>query len=193
VPSGTSTLTETVTIEGTPSITPELIIIINEIHPDPDPIRGDANGDGKISSDDDEFLELVNISAQAIDLSGWQIFDEVRLRFAFPDSVELAAGCGLVIFGGGAPVGEFGGSLIFTAGSLGLNNSGDQVMLVDPEGVEIDVVRYGSEGNQDQSLTRDPDLYGPVPLVLHALVQGADEVIFSPGTRADGTVFGSCP
>jgi hypothetical protein len=189
----TATQSLTATLEATITVTIAPNVVINEIHADPDPDRGDSNGDGEISSDDDEFLELVNISDLALDLSGWQILDGVRLRFTFPDGVNLAAGCGAVIFGGGDPVGEFGGSLIFTTGSLGLNNDGDQIRLLDSEGVEIDFVSYGSEGNQNQSLNRNPDLIGPLPLVLHAGILGANEALYSPGTRVDGTGFTSCP
>ena len=168
-------------------------MIINEIHADPDPELGDSNGDGTISSDDDEFLELVNISGELIELSGWQVYDEIRLRYTFPEGTFLKAGCGLVLFGGGEPAGDFGGSLVFTAGSLGFNNTGDLVKLLDQDGVEIDAVGYGSEGNQDQSLTRHPDLTGLLPLVLHSQVPGSAGALYSPGTRVDGTAFGICP
>lgn len=194
-PSPTGTITPSLTSTIPPSLTPTQgpALIINEIHADPDPELGDSNGDGMVSSDDDEFLELVNISGDLIDLSGWQVYDEIRLRYTFPEGTFLKAGCGLVLFGGGEPTGDFGGSLIFTAGSLGLNNSGDTVRLLDQDGIEIDLVSYGSEGNQDQSLTRFPDLIGPLPLVPHSLVEGAGEALYSPGTRSDGSVFGSCP
>jgi hypothetical protein len=167
--------------------------VINEILADPDPIRGDSNRDGVISSDDDEFLELVNISDQALDLSGWMVWDGVRLRFTFPEGTILGPGCGLVIFGGGQPTGDFGRSLIFTAGSLGLNNRGDVISLQDPDGIEMAGLSYGPEGDQDQSLTRYPDLFGPLPLVTHSQLPQAGGELFSPGTRIDGSAFGRCP
>ena len=169
------------------------MLVINEILADPDPIRGDSNGDGVVSSDDDEFLELVNISGQELDLSGWQVFDEIRLRYTFPEGTSLAAGCGLVVFGGGEPAGDFGGSLVFTAGSLGLNNTGDLITLLDSDGLLVTSLRYGSEGNQDQSLTRVPDLYGLLPLILHSEVPDGGGALYSPGTRVDGSEFGDCP
>ncbi len=193
VPTETSTLWLTSTSGFTPSTTPDPVIIINEIHADPDPILGDSNRDGEVSSDDDEFLEFVNVSGEVLDISGWQVFDEIRHRYTFPDETLLSPGCGLVLFGGGEPWGDFGGSQVFTAGSLGLNNTGDLVILLGKDGVVRGTVRYGSEGNHDQSLTRNPDLYGPLPLVLHSQVPGAGSALFSPGTRIDRTVFGSCP
>jgi hypothetical protein len=196
-PSATQQFTPLPTEISTPSMTPTMatgqVIIINELLADPDPIQGDSNGDGVISSDDDEFLELVNISGQVLDLSGWQVFDGIRLRFTFPEGTSLASGCGLVVFGGGEPIGDFGGSLVFTAGSLGLNNGGDLIILVDPDEIQIAIVSYGSEGNQDQSLTRNPDLFGTLPLVLHSMVPEAGGALYSPGTKLDQSGFGDCP
>ncbi len=197
VPSETAQSTVITTVPLTPipspTISPAPVVIINEILADPDPVQGDSNGDGVISSDDDEFLELVNISEMALDLSGWRVFDAVRHRYTFPEGTSLSPGCGLVIFGGGVPAGDFGGSLVFTASSLGLNNTGDLITLFDPDGVEMAAVSYSSEGNQDQSLTRDPDLIGSLPLVLHSQVPGAGGALFSPGKRVDQSSFGGCP
>lgn len=183
----------TPTGQTTLTITPQAVIIINEILADPDPVLGDSNGDGQISWDDDEFLELVNISGTILDLSGWQVFDEIRLRYTFPEGTTLRSGCGLVLFGGGQPTGAFGGSQIFTAGSLGLNNEGDHVTIRDIEGFVVAWVSFGSEGNQNQSLTRNPDLSDSLPLVLHSEVPEAGGVLYSPGTKLDLTGFGDCP
>jgi hypothetical protein len=185
--------TETPTPSVTLTRTPGPALIINEILADPDTVLGDSNRDGVISSDDDEFLELVNDRQQLLDLSGWRVEDAVRVRYIFPGGTTLSPGCGLVIFGGGDPRGDFGGSLVFTAGSLGLNNGGDLIVVRDFEGNEVALVQYGSEGNHNQSLTRYPDLYGPLPFVLHSQLLEAGEELFSPGTRIDQTVFGTCP
>lgn len=179
--------------EPTSSVTPGPLILINEILVDPDPLLGDSNGDGQISTDDDEFLELVNISGQALDLSGWQILDAIRTRYTFSEGTILSPDCGVVVFGGGSPSGGFGGSLVFTTGSLGLNNTGDLVSVFDGDGQEVALISYGSEGNQDQSLNRNPDLSGFLPLILHGEVPGSGGVLFSPGTRVDGSAFGACP
>lgn len=188
-PTPLDTPTETVTLTPTPG----LLIIFNEILADPDPTGGDSNGDGEISSDDDEFLELVNISGMELDLSGWQVFDEVRLRYTFPEGTSVPCGSALVIFGGGNPTGTFGGSLVFTASSLGLNNTGDLLTLVDADGKEVAVVGYGSEGNQNQSLNRNPDLLGPLPLVPHSEIPGSEGRLYSPGTKVDLSGYGDCP
>ncbi len=189
----TPQLTEMWTLTPISTSTPLPPLQINEIHADPDPLLGDSNGDGVVNSDDDEFLELVNLSGEDLDLTGWEIFDSVRLRYTFPEETVLKAGCGLLVFGGGSPTGEFGGSLVFTAGSLGLNNSGDQLAVKNLLGEQITSCSYGEEGGENQSLTRYPDLTGELPLVLHSLVIEANGALFSPGWRADGTAFGDCP
>ncbi|MFN2112733.1 MAG: lamin tail domain-containing protein [Anaerolineales bacterium] len=195
----TETMTGTPLLTGDPPSTPTLtgspfpVLQINEIHADPDPLSGDSNGDGVVDADDDEFLELVNLSGFDLILDGWEIHDGVRLRYTFPEGTELKASCGVVVFGGGIPEGDFGGSLVFTAGSLGLNNSGDSLAVMDPDGELITSCSYGEEGGQDQSLTRWPELFGELPLVLHSLIPAAQGRLFSPGVQADGMPFGPCP
>ena len=165
------------------------VIILNEIHADPHPEYGDANGDGEIDSDDDEFLEIVNVGEDPIDLSGWSISDAIRVRYVFPSNTTLAGKGAAVVFGGGNPVGEFGGSLVFSCGSLGLNNKGDTIFLRDNEGeLRIEHV-FGVEANQDQSLTRDPDLVGIPPFIIHSQASSSGGSLYSPGTRTDGTQF----
>ncbi|NQS90777.1 MAG: lamin tail domain-containing protein, partial [Chloroflexi bacterium] len=123
------------------------------------------------------------------DLGDWELHDGLRLRYIFPEGAILEGGCALVVFGGGAPEGEFGGSQIFTIGSLGLNNSGDTISLWDADEIERLRLVYGSEGGQNQSLTRDPDLSGLLPLVLHGQVPEANGKIYSPGLKLDGDIF----
>ena len=185
-PTVTSTIVPpTPTSDG--SIDP--VIILNEIHADPHPELGDANEDGMIGSDDDEFLEFVNIGEDPLDLSGWEISDAVRVRFTFPPNTILPRMGATVIFGGGEPEGEFGGSMVFASGTLGLNNNGDTIYLQDTEGKLWIQYIFGSEANQDQSLTRDPDLIGAPPFVPHSGASSAGNSLYSPGTRMDGRRF----
>lgn len=154
---------------------------------------GDANGDGEADSASDEFIELVNPGDQSLDLSAWEVRDEVRVRFIFPEGSSLGGGCGLVLFGGEAGFEEISGSLVFSAGPLGLNNTGDTVSILDGEGNLVAEVGYGPEGGEDQSLTCYPDLASDLPLALHAEIPEASGRLFSPGTRLDGSLFGNCP
>ena len=167
-------------------------IMINEILADiPSGEAGDANGDGDTDSGDDEFVEIVNKSGIALDMSGWSLHDGVEQRHIFPSDTILPADCAIVVFGGGS-IDNLGGSTIFQVVSsirLGLNNAGDTVTVFDSLGETVASVSYGGEGGNDQSLTRDVDVTGP--FVQHGSAAGAGGRLFSPGTRVDGTEF--CP
>lgn len=129
-------------------------IFIHEILADPPAIGGDANGDGIVSISADEFIELYNDSAEAVNLSGWSIADAIKVRHIFPQNTWIDPLSVFLIFSGGDP--KFDSSLYNTAstGSLGLNNSGDQVKLFDLSGTLFDLWDYGSEGGKDQSIVR---------------------------------------
>ncbi len=172
-----------------PPVAPSLVI--NEFLADPDAAvaLGDANGDGVRDATQDEFIEIVNTGSSIVDLSGLTISDAVQVRHVFADGTTLAAGAAIVVFGGGAPTGDFGGANVVTAssGALGLNNGGDMITLASDEGEVIAATTYGGEGGNNQSLTRDPDLVGD--FVQHTDATGANGALFSPGTEADGDPF----
>lgn len=161
--------------------------VINEILADPDATLGDANGDGIVSTTDDEFVELVNNNGTDADISGWVLSDEYGTRHSFPAGTVVPAGGAVVVFAGGSPSGEFGGALVQSAsnGSLGLNNGGDTVTLSDPDGNVVVSYTYGGEGGNNTSLTRSPDVISS-EFVAHS---GVATTLFSPGTRIDGTAF----
>lgn len=162
-------------------------MVINEILADPAAaLFGDANGDGTRDSGDDEFVELVNDDVVSVDLSGWRLSDSVTVRYTFPNDTVVDPGAAVVVFGGGIPTGSFGGSLVFVASSLGLNNTGDTVIL-DNGTTEIDSFTYGSNGGDEQSLTRSPDLSGGFE--KHGDIGESGGALYSPGTRIDGTAF----
>ena len=192
----TATPTPTPTQTPTPTPTPTLIpvIVINEIHADPHPDRGDANGDLVINILDDEFIEIVNATGATIDLSGWRVDDNIGARHIFPANSLLPNGCSVVIFGGGNPNGSFGGSLVQTAstGHLYLNNEGDRVTLYNASSTPVAALGYDVDANYDQSLTRNPDITGLEPLAKHASIPEANGKLFSPGTRLDGSLFSGC-
>src|SRR6185295_16263587 len=154
---------------------------------------GDANGDGTINSGDDEFVELVNNTGASVDISGFKLSDGLNVRHTFPASTIIPNGCGVVVFGGGTPTGVFGNVTVQIAstGTLSLNNTGDTVTLADAAAVTLATYTYGSEGGNDQSLTRSPDITGADPLVQHLTAAGAVGR-FSPGTKVDGSSFSGC-
>jgi len=170
-------------------------ILINEILADPHATNGDANGDGTVNTTQDEFIEFVNVSGAALDISGWTISDIVQVRHTFAAGTIFTNQCGAVVFGGGTPTGTFGNTLVQVANasgnSLGLNNTGDTITLKNGATV-IATYTYGSEGGSDQSLTRNPDITGPTPLVQHTTATGAAGRLHSPGLRVDGTQFSGC-
>lgn len=165
---------------ATTLITPD--IVLNEILADP---AGDANGDGTTDTGDDEFLEFVNTGNSNLDISNWTIEDALNTTHTFDDPTILKPMQAIVVFGGGTPTGDFGGSMTQTAGGLSLNNGGDDLILKNDSGVEIINYTYG--GATDQSETRSPDLTGD--FADHTSADTDDGSAFSPGTRIDGSTF----
>jgi uncharacterized repeat protein (TIGR01451 family) len=201
-------------VSGTATLNVQVPLVINEINADvaadnvsTPVIEGDSNRDGVRDSDDDEFVELLNNSNAPVDISGVIIADATSNRFTIPENTTLAAGRALVIFGGGtSPTSDpaFGGALVLAvpgSGTLSLNDTGDTVNVKLNFGGSdhsIASVTYGGTGNpaapSDQSLTRSPDAeLGTTggSFVAHTTATNAAGRTFSPGTRADGTPFGS--
>ncbi len=162
-------------------------IIINEVLADPAPdLEGDANGDGVRSYKEDEFVELVNISDKAVDLTGYTVSDAIRVRFTFPEGTTIPAHGVVVVFGGGdsSKFQVAGSPAIFVATEgLALTNSGDSVVLADNYGNEVDRMSYGSEGGRNRSLTRATDGDPEASFILHP------DSGMSPGTKQDGADF----
>jgi len=165
--------------------------VINEILADPaGDITGDANGDGTRHATEDEFVEIVNNTGSTVDISGWTISDGYGVRHTFPGGTEVPNQSAVVVFGGGTPTGDFGYAIVQTAntGALGLNNGGDTVALND--GItDVATYNYSSEGSNNQSITRDPDITGSDPLVHHSTATGSGGALFSPGAMIDGSPF----
>ncbi|MDQ1612585.1 MAG: large repetitive protein, partial [Pyrinomonadaceae bacterium] len=218
---GTATITASTsdgaggTVAAQASLEVRVPLVLNEILADVPPddpatqaVEGDANRDGVRSADDDEFIEVLNISPSPVDISGVFVSDTTAKRFTFPAGTILAGGSSLVVFGGGAPPRDaaFGGASIYTAASLGLNDGGDTISLkltVGDAELIIASQSYGTAAAQgtppapvDQSLTRSPDAAEASTggdFIAHTHATNAATRPHSPGTRADGTPFGSPP
>lgn len=177
-------------------------IIFNEILTD-GTTNEDANGDGTIDAMEDEFVELVNVSGSAVDLTGWTLSEkdwDIHLpRHTFSQNTSPGPNVAVVVFGGGDPP-DSTAAVIYTASNaqdpgipygLDLDDSGDKMVLLDANGLLVDEFTYGDQGGtlaaSDESLTRDPDLTGD--FVPHTQATGAQGAIFSPGTRVDGVEF----
>ncbi len=170
--------------DATTDAAPELpSIVINEIHANPDATNGDANNDGTVSSTQDEFIEIFNNDNTSINISGWTISDETRVRHIFPANTVLQPKSAIVIFSGGTPTGSFGGAIVQTAstGSLVLNNNGDTVTIMNGT-TTIVSYQYKSEGGDNQSITRNPDITGD--FVKHSDIPPGH--LYSPGMKNNG-------
>jgi hypothetical protein len=168
--------------------------VLNEVLYDPPSGNaGDANGDGNRDANQDEFVEFVNSSEYSLDISGYKLFDADRLvtntpNHEFPTNTVLSPGQAVVVFGGGTPNGNFGGSLVFAASSQVLNLTNDEDILTvknsnDSTLFSFDVTVLSN--NPNESYTRFPDLHGEY--VQHNSANTG--ILFSPGTKTDGSSF----
>jgi hypothetical protein len=169
-------------------------LILNEILYDPSNsgLEGDANGDGVYAQAADEFIELINNSSQAVDLSGFKVFDAGGLasgnpNHLIPSGTIIQPGKALVIFGGGNPTGTFGGATVqkSTSGDLNLNNAGDVLTIQDTANnviITFDIAPLSD--NPNESYTRNPDIIG-----IFEQHNTNTPVKFSPGTKINGAPF----
>ncbi len=169
-------------------------LVLNEILYDPsnNALDGDANGDGVYAQAADEFIEIVNNSSRALDMSGFKVYDSENFstltpNHIFPNNTVLESGKCLVLFGGGTPSGLFGGALVqtSTSGDLNLNNAGDILYVTDKDNqilIQFDVEPLSN--NPNESYTRDPELTGD--FIQHSAINGK---LFSPGTKSNGDSF----
>jgi hypothetical protein len=175
-------------------------LVINEFLADPaDTAAGDANGDGNRSSSQDEFIEIVNRTAEPFDVTGYKILDADALRHVFANGIVIPPFEAVVVFGGGSPRGGFGNAgenqlvLKASTGGLSFNNGGDTIKLEDPRGRIVQEIKFGAdEGGAGQSINRDPDL-GGATFSLHTTVAESGARLFSPGARPNGVAFTTKP
>lgn len=174
-------------------VAPTAAFIINEVLYDPsnNALDGDANGDGVYSQDDDSFIELYNPSSRDFDLGGFQIVDDTAsgdVEYTFPAGTIIPSNKALVVFGGGTPTGNFGGSVVLNAGSgLNFNNSGEVIGIRNPSGDYILIFDSDAlSDNPNESYTRNPDITGD--FVQHGRID-MNSPLFSPGTKIDGSPF----
>jgi len=175
-------------------------LVINEFLADPDLVQGDANCDGVRSAADDEFVELVNVSAAPLILDGVSLSDALQARHVFSAGTTLEPGQAILVFGGGGlSCPAFGDvqAVVAATGGLSLNNAGDTISLADAQAAPLAATPYGAEAGNGQSMTLSPDLndLDPDPVgvggfVTHMLAdQAGDSSRFSPGRRVDGGAF----
>ena len=132
-------------------------IKLNEILADP---NSDWGGDGEVNSKLDEWVEIINDGAAAVDLSAFRISDlSAGTDFRFGLSGTLGPGETRVFYGADVVAWQTANGV--SAFGLSLNNSGDTVYLYQVTAVDTSVVdSYPYATNQvkdDRSVGRHPD------------------------------------
>jgi len=147
-PGGTPTPTPTATPVTTP--TPfSTAVRLNEVLASPRDVDWDGNG---VPSYLDEWIELVNVGDEAVDLAGWKLADgppagrEPERVYILPPGAVLPAHGYLLIFRGQS--------------GLGLNASDEWVQLLHPDNSQADLLHYEVFSGYDQSWCRLPDGVG---------------------------------
>jgi DNA/RNA endonuclease YhcR with UshA esterase domain len=134
---GNVAYTAPVWIEGQ---APPDTLYLNEILPAPNDWDWDGNG---VADFQDEWIELHNPTNRSIGLGGWQLVDSSGLAYNIPLGAMIPAG-GFAVF--------YHASTIFS-----LNNGGDRVTLIHPNGAVIDSFSYDHSPGYDESYCRLPD------------------------------------
>ena len=169
-------------------------LLLNEVLYDPSNsgLDGDANGDGEYVHNEDEFVELINVSNSNLDISGYEFYDNTNLMSGMPNHVVppgtiLPSMKAYVVFGGGIPEGDFGGAIVHTASAsvLNLNNSSDTLTIKNEIGETLIVFDIEAlSNNPNESYSRLPDICGD--FVQH---NSTSLGLFSPGTKSNGDSF----
>ena len=161
--------------DGSPFIPEEVssdgVVIINELLANP---AGTDSGQ--------EFVEVVNVGDEAVNLEGWRLSDLSSDRHIF-ETLILEPGEGIAIFDKGEH--DSPAYITSSSGTLSLNNTGDVISLADPSGELRDSVTYAT-GTEGISLNRDPDGTAGATLSLHDVVSPTG-LASSPGAQADGS------
>jgi hypothetical protein len=128
-------------------------VMLSELYPNPP------------GSDSAEFIELFNLEPRAASLAGWQIRDASNRTFTIPDGTMIGPSSYL--------------AFSQTKTKISLNNTGDTVTLVTPQGEIVDQAEYTSS-DEGASWVRDElgswqTSTTPTPGELNALNSIADE------------------
>jgi len=111
-------------------------VAINEILADP---ARDWDGDGALSSRDDEWVEIINLGKTAVDLAGYRLSDgEGSPVWRYGFSGVLEAGAVRVVYGSDSRAWEEANG--FSVYGLSLNNTGDRIALYRIAGADTAVV-----------------------------------------------------
>ncbi len=180
-PTRTATLTAAPTPTPTVTPTPDLTarVVLNEILPAPH--AKDWDGDRQVDSRADEWVELRNLEARAVDLAGW-VLDDVpdggSKPYTLPPGSAIPPGGYLVLFG--------------RQTGIALNNDSDTVRLLRPNGALADQFVYNKSPGYDRSYSRVPDGSGNWTRECEVTPGEANRLLPAP-TPASGPPFMDLP
>lgn len=156
-PQGAELPLEVFSLSGDPNGEEVEGLVVNEFLADPAGL--DANEDGTADDAEDEFVEVFNGTAGAVNLGSYQLASEAGDAYTFPEGVTLAAGRGAVVFGGGASARS--PAAFVDTGLPGLENTGGTIYLINAAGDTIDTARFADGEAAGVSLARNPNGTGP--------------------------------
>ena len=121
-------------------------ILINEVLPVNKTIAADQNGEY------DDWIELYNLSSEAIDISGYYLSDKKdnKKKWKFPSGTSVQ-GMGFLIIWADIDTTQAGLHTNFKLSSLG-----EEVLLTSPDGVLRDRIKYPAQ-SLELSWSRNPD------------------------------------
>lgn len=140
-------------------------IAINEFLADPTGASSfDTDGSGAARGGD-EYVELINTSTSAIDISGLELWDAGRDNwFTFPPGTVLQPGAVALVVRNVQPGGSLpavtGDDLAFDANFIGnvFNNTGDNLVVYDPTNDEFIQATFNGDSLDDPTAT-PPNTY----------------------------------
>jgi len=158
-------------------------LLINEVHPAPANNVDDVNCDSTASSNQDEFIEIVNASTQTLSLNNVEFQYRGATEHTFGD-LCLEAGRGIVLYNRGIPAMCTDFTAVSATSAFTLANSGDTSIALVYQGTTLDATSY--EVNANSSWTRVPDFTGTFE--RHDMIAGVNAT-FSVGKCVDGSAL----
>ncbi|HWB06813.1 MAG TPA: CotH kinase family protein [Verrucomicrobiales bacterium] len=166
-------------------------LMVSELHYHPaDPTAAEQLPDNSLNDDDFEFIELKNIGAQTLDLSGAAFVDGIE--YTFPSGSTIAPGAALVLVSNAAAFARRYGAGVAVFGEYAgqFDNTGEHVELRYPFGATVFEFTY----RDDWHTPTDGAGYSLVALDQTAAADGKDagdwaisaEMGGSPGGSANG-------
>ena len=147
-------------------------VVINELM---------ASNQSTVTDQDGEFddwIELYNNSAQAIDLSGWHLTDDPLLpaKWTFPNGVFIDPGAYLILWADK----DLDQAGLHTAFKLAA--TGEQLQLLNPNLQKVDELVFPAL-TADLSFARCPNGTGPFTILSASFASGNDEACLTPSTE----------